>query len=645
MLAPDAADQAALASHVEEATEAGEIVRTAALEHVVEETRDREEELRLQRPSSQLTLSDAEAPVGLPAPEEPSDAEVEAEAEADVADDEELEAWRLRVQLMMLQEAAASCIPAKMSPRELVRTLGMAMADSPSFAQASPEDITHPSSRGSLLAEGLMTPPSPPAPSSARSRPSEASGVPLRCSALFDEKEFSPKKVHPVPPLDFSRVYMGDADTDLQAHDMLLFVRVSDLGDYEGADSTWMTHGRSLTPTASSPSRLSKSTSDGRLFLQPSVFDSCAPPDVQASPEETRSGSGIHNRFRGPSAPSASAPKEMGGARLGPGVFTLKVWAETFVSCHAATEASPQNWPPYNAGEVSQICGQDPCEASATSTNVAFCQATSPCPNYLQGWWSLWKQGKEAATPMAAEAIRRNVPNDHSCLFWAVAYLAEGDVGRAKAAQLREVCAQDALSDPDPLTRALLLGFNSVDEYAGWIRNEFHWGGENEIISLAKHYGLEVAVVCCESMQVLCYGSDLPACSARIYILYTGQHYDPIVSGSDADVPVEQEQKKHKKGDTSLEAKALELARRHVAEAAKKAKQRRAKKIKCGGCGALLSDAEAFATHCGEVDHDDDFAYDCEEVEVVIEEGEELPEGTVDLNADNVYSFSNTGKD
>lgn len=29
-----------------------------------------------------------------------------------------------------------------------------------------------------------------------------------------------------------------------------------------------------------------------------------------------------------------------------------------------------------------------------------------------------------------------------------------------------------------------------------------------------------------------------------------------------------------------------------------------------GGCGALLSDAEAFASHCGEVEHDDDFAYD-----------------------------------
>ena len=34
-----------------------------------------------------------------------------------------------------------------------------------------------------------------------------------------------------------------------------------------------------------------------------------------------------------------------------------------------------------------------------------------------------------------------------------------------------QVCAQDALQDPDPATRALLLGFNSVEEYAQWIRN------------------------------------------------------------------------------------------------------------------------------------------------------------------------------
>jgi len=73
----------------------------------------------------------------------------------------------------------------------------------------------------------------------------------------------------------------------------------------------------------------------------------------------------------------------------------------------------------------------------------------------------------------------------------------------------------------------------------------------------------------------------------------------------------------------------------------RKASQRRAKKLKCGGCGALLNDSEAFAAHCGEVEHDDDFTYDCSEVEVVIEAGEALPEGSIDLNASDVHSFNN----
>ena len=40
-----------------------------------------------------------------------------------------------------------------------------------------------------------------------------------------------------------------------------------------------------------------------------------------------------------------------------------------------------------------------------------------------------------------------------------------------KKSPTAQVCAQDALQDPDPATRALLLGFNSVEEYAMWIRN------------------------------------------------------------------------------------------------------------------------------------------------------------------------------
>lgn len=243
-------------------------------------------------------------------------------------------------------------------------------------------------------------------------------------------------------------------------------------------------------------------------------------------------------------------------------------------------------------------------------------------------------------------AVRRNVPNDHSCLFWAIAYLTEGpNSSRAKARELREVCANDALNDTDPATRALLLGFNGIEEYAAWIRNEFHWGGENEVLALAKHYKCEIALVCCQSLQVLCYGSDQAGCNARIYLLYTGQHYDPIVAGTTAEVAVDQERRRFAKGDTSLETSALAVARQHNVEAERRAKQRRAKRIKCGGCGALLTDNEAFATHCSEVEHDDEFAYDCTEVEVVLEEGDELPEGAIDLNLDSVYTFTNTGKD
>merc|ERR1719149_276306 len=41
--------------------------------------------------------------------------------------------------------------------------------------------------------------------------------------------------------------------------------------------------------------------------------------------------------------------------------------------------------------------------------------------------------------------------------------------------------------------------------------------------------------------------------------------------------------------------------------------------------------------------HDDDFSYECSEVEVVYEEGESLPDSTIDLTDDTkVYTFYNS---
>lgn len=240
--------------------------------------------------------------------------------------------------------------------------------------------------------------------------------------------------------------------------------------------------------------------------------------------------------------------------------------------------------------------------------------------------------------------IRRTVPNDNSCLFYAIAYCCEGvDASRSVEQRLRGVVRDAVLADPDPDTRSLFLG-RPVAEYAQWIMNSHHWGGESEIVVLSDYYKVEIAVVSCEMMSTMVYGEG--AAKGRIYVLYTGSHYDPLVAVSAPDCMPSNEMKMQASGsNAALDAAALVIARDHVVEAARKAAQKKVKKIKCMGCGALLDTKEAFQEHCMDdtVAHDDDFAYECDEVEVVYDEGDALPEGVIDLtNEEKVCTFYNS---
>jgi ribA/ribD-fused uncharacterized protein len=232
---------------------------------------------------------------------------------------------------------------------------------------------------------------------------------------------------------------------------------------------------------------------------------------------------------------------------------------------------------------------------------------------------------------------RRSVPNDNSCLFYCFGYLcAQKEASPAVESSLRSVVADAVLADEDPATRAVFLEME-VAEYADWIKNTFHWGGENEILTLASHFNVSVMVISCESLTTLTYGEGNSG--GRIHILYTGQHYDPLVQ---ADGPLEIRIFSDQLLSPDIEAAAIEIAKAHNETRAKEAAQKKVKRIKCGGCGAILDDSAAFQEHCGAIEHDDDFAYDCEEIEVVFEAGEELPEGTVDLTDEaNVHTFYN----
>ena len=241
---------------------------------------------------------------------------------------------------------------------------------------------------------------------------------------------------------------------------------------------------------------------------------------------------------------------------------------------------------------------------------------------------------------MAALLQRLSVKPDNSCLFTSVARLCEGrgpEEGALRVAghKLREVCAAAAAADPDPTMKALLLGHDSVEAYGRWICMDHNWGGEPEILMLAAHFGVEIAVCSCESLNFLRYADEGASTKGTCYLLYTGQHYDPLC-GADGTLmfPAPHD-------SAAAEASALVLAREHNEATARRALEKRVNRLKCVGCGALCDDAAAFQEHCTAVEHGDDFAYDCEQVEIVISAGEALPEGSVDLNAPDVHAFYN----
>ena len=87
--------------------------------------------------------------------------------------------------------------------------------------------------------------------------------------------------------------------------------------------------------------------------------------------------------------------------------------------------------------------------------------------------------------------VRRYVPNDHECLFTAIAYLCEGSRHGNCGQRLRAICAEKIAADPDMYSEAV-LGKPNV-QYVEWIKNPFNWGGELEIGILAQHFQVEVA--------------------------------------------------------------------------------------------------------------------------------------------------------
>ena len=245
---------------------------------------------------------------------------------------------------------------------------------------------------------------------------------------------------------------------------------------------------------------------------------------------------------------------------------------------------------------------------------------------------------------------RQPVPTDHSCLFSSLVFLTsppeifEGRSSRSSAiTALRKYCAEVVLGDEDEWPE-WKIG-RSPKDYAAWIQKPDSWGGEIELIILAQKLQVEVSVINMTSQNIITYGTET-ASKGRVHLLYTGQHYDPIVS-------VTEDGKTEKilpasigtAGSSEAGADDLKaLAKEANDDAQRRKRQRIVKKIKCTDCGAVLDNASAFQAHCmdEEIDHSEDFAYECEEVTIVMDESDhsaQLKASEYNLEDENTHTF------
>ena len=133
------------------------------------------------------------------------------------------------------------------------------------------------------------------------------------------------------------------------------------------------------------------------------------------------------------------------------------------------------------------------------------------------------------------EAVRIPIPKDNNCLFTSIAYLCcdgvqDESVARSLRKKIADCILRDRITNNPPKYTDLLLGKPPL-ESCEWIKDDANWSGENEILILSEHYNVEITVIMMgDNVTGITYGETRGSLrSGRIFLLYTGQHYDALV--------------------------------------------------------------------------------------------------------------------
>ncbi|KAJ1843288.1 ubiquitin-specific protease otu1 [Coemansia sp. RSA 2708] len=132
--------------------------------------------------------------------------------------------------------------------------------------------------------------------------------------------------------------------------------------------------------------------------------------------------------------------------------------------------------------------------------------------------------------------VRRKVPGDNSCLFSSLASCLGNP--HLTPTKLRELVAQIIKHSPQTFSAAVLE--RPVDEYCAWIVDPSSWGGGIEMAAISEAFHVEICSIDTRTQRVDRFGESRYA--RRVFLLYTGSHYDYIAFAARPDDPREFDQ-------------------------------------------------------------------------------------------------------
>lgn len=125
--------------------------------------------------------------------------------------------------------------------------------------------------------------------------------------------------------------------------------------------------------------------------------------------------------------------------------------------------------------------------------------------------------------------IQRYVNQDNSCLFSTISYLIDKQNFNENSSLIYRLTIVDYIKENTKITNDF-LGMDK-EEYVSKIENPSCWGGAIELKIFSDILETQIASIDIQSGRVDIFG-ETKDFTKRIYILYNGIHYDPLVINS-----------------------------------------------------------------------------------------------------------------